>query len=75
MFEKSFPQSARPTLWEILQKVFFKHALVPVIQPTGGIICKSFNIHIRLTTLDTLLQKHQWNQGDNKKTTFPVPLA
>ena len=50
-------------------------ALVPVIQPAGGIICKSFNVHIRLTTLDTLSQKHQWNQGDNKKTTFPVPLA
>ena len=26
MFEKSSQQSARPTLWEILPKTFFKHA-------------------------------------------------
>ena len=28
VFEKSFPQSARPTLRHILRKAFFKHTLV-----------------------------------------------
>ena len=41
MFEKSFQQSARPTLWEILPKAFFKHALMQNITLSLNLLNKT----------------------------------
>jgi len=41
VFEKSFQQSARPTLWEILQKAFFKHALMQNITLSLNLLNKT----------------------------------
>ena len=41
MFEKSSQQSARPTLWEILPKAFFKHALMQNITLSLNLLNKT----------------------------------
>ena len=41
MFEKSSQQSALPTLWEILPKAFFKHALMQNITLSLNLLNKT----------------------------------